>query len=153
MKKIATVALMALFVVSCKPTMDTKSQVGLKGNWTLTKVDHIGGEFVKVNSFNIADSKCFEGSQWKFVSNNNTGVISLNGGSDCPLFESAIKWTISPAGDFNFKFVDEGVKAKYVTTGYSLKVSNQTQDSFQLVDKIYSGGQSYNVIYQFQRNY
>ncbi len=152
MKKIMTIALMAVFVVSCKPTMDTKSQVGLKGNWTLTKVDHIGGDLVKINTFNIADSKCFVGSDWKFVSNNNTGVIALNQGGDCPVFESKIKWTISPTGDFNFKFIDEGVKAKHITTGYSLKVTNQTESSFQLVDKVYAGGKTYDVVYQFQRN-
>lgn len=152
MKKVLTIGLMALFVVSCKPTMDSKSQVGLKGNWTLTKVDHIGGDFVKVNSFDIADTKCFVGSQWKFVSNNNSGVITMNGGGDCPTFENNIKWTISPSGDFNFKFIDEGVKAKHVSTGYSMKVRNQSETSFQLVDKVYSGGQSYDITYQFSRN-
>ncbi|WP_430613697.1 lipocalin family protein [Flavobacterium sp. JP2137] len=152
MKKLIVLSAMALFMVSCKPTMDAKSQVGLKGNWTLTHVKHIGGEFVKVNSFNIADSKCFIGSQWKFVSNNNSGSLSLTSGADCPEFDSNFKWTISPSGEFSFKFVDQGEKAKHVTTGYALRVANQSESSFQLVDKIAVGGQTSDVIYQFQRN-
>lgn len=152
MKKIATLGLIAFFAISCKPTMDTKSQVGLKGNWTVTQVSHVGGEFVKIQAFNIGDAKCFEGSQWKFVSNNNSGVIALSGGGGCPVFENNIKWTVSPTGDFNFKFIDEGVKAKHVTSGYTLKVRNQSENAFQLVDKVYTGGQSYDVVYQFNRN-
>lgn len=152
MKKFIYLSAIALFVVSCKPTMDTKSQVGLKGSWTLTKVTHIGGEFVKVNSFNIADASCFEGSQWQFVSNNNTGSLALTKGGACPSFDSNFKWTIDPNGLFEFKFVDQGEKAKRVTVGYSLQVENQTSNSFDLVDKFYASGQSYDVTYHFVRN-
>lgn len=152
MKKLVLFGAMALAVASCKPTMDTKSQVGIKGNWTLTDVKHVGGEFVKVNSFNIADAQCFIGSQWKFVSNNNTGVVELTKGGDCPSFASDFKWTVTPNGNFEFKFVDEGVKAKNVTTGYSLRVKNQTATTFDLVDKFYASGQSYDVTYRFTKN-
>lgn len=151
MKKFIALGLISLAVVSCKPTMDSKSQVGIKGNWTLTKVSNLGGDLVKVNSFNIAESKCFIGSQWKFVSNNNSGTVALTQGGECPAFENSFKWTISPTGEFNFKFVDQGVKAKHVTTGYSLKVANQSESSFQLVDKIYTAGKSSDVIYQFEK--
>lgn len=143
---------LALSIVSCKPTMDTKSQVGLKGTWTLTKVDRIGGDLVKVNAFDIADADCFLGSQWKFVSNNNSGTIGLTQGGDCPYFESSFKWSITPNGAFEFKFVDQGEKAKRVTTGYSLQVRNLTQNSFNLVDKFYSAGKAYDVTYHFIRN-
>ncbi len=152
MKKVLLFGAMALAMASCKPTMDTKSQVGIKGNWTLTNIKHIGGEFVKVNSFNIADSQCFIGSQWKFVSNNNSGNVALTQGGNCPSFESSFKWTITPNGSFEFKFIDEGVKAKHITTGYSMQVRNQSANSFELVDKFYAGGQTYDVTYHFEKN-
>ena len=153
MRKFMYLGAVVLAMASCKPTMNTKSQVGLKGTWTLTNISHIGGEFVKVSSFNIADSKCFIGSQWKFVSNNNTGSVNLTSRSgDCPTFDSDFKWVVTPAGQFEFKFVDEGVKAKKVTTGYSLRVKNQSTDTFELVDKFYAGGQTYDVTYHFTRN-
>ncbi len=152
MRKLFYLFAIALFVASCKPTMDSRSQVGLKGSWTLTKVTHIGGEFVKVYSFNIADASCFQGSQWNFVSNNNTGSLELTQGGNCPSFESNFKWSITPSGLFEFKFVDQGEKAKQVTTGYSLEVANQTATSFQLLDKFYANGQAYDVTYHFVRN-
>lgn len=46
----------------------------------------------------------------------------------------------------------EEVKAKNVTTGYSLRVKNQTANTFELVDKFYAGGQSYDVTYRFTKN-
>lgn len=152
MKKLILVAFIGLSVVSCKPTMDGKSQVGLKGNWTMTKVSRIGGELTKISSFQIADSDCFKGSQWKFVSNNNSGTVALTQGGACPAFESNFKWTVSPEGTFGLKFVDQGEKAKKVTEGFHLQVRNQTANSFELVDKIYAGGGKFEVVYSFQRN-
>jgi len=137
---------------SCKPTMDAKSQYGLKGNWTLTEVSNIGGDFVKITSFDIADSKCFKNSQWKFVSNNNSGTVNLTGGGACPMYEGNFKWFITPSGEFEFKFVDQGEKAKNVTTGYKMKVKNQSASSFDLVNTFYVGGQGYDVTYHFQKN-
>jgi hypothetical protein len=43
----------------------------MKGNWVISSVSYPGSEYIKVNSFQIADSQCFEGSTWKLVSNNN----------------------------------------------------------------------------------
>lgn len=152
MKKLVLLSFVGLALASCKPTMDKQSQYGIKGDWTLTSVSHIGGEFVKVTSFNIADAHCFNGSQWKFVSNNNTGVVSLSGGNSCPMFESNFKWFVNPNGEFEFKFVDAGLKAKNVTTGYKMKVKNQTATSFDLIDNFYVDGQGYDVTYHFVKN-
>jgi hypothetical protein len=48
----------------------------MKGNWVISSVSYPGSEYIKVNSFQIADSQCFEGSTWKLVSNNK-GNMSL----------------------------------------------------------------------------
>lgn len=152
MKKLILLSFIGLSVVSCKPTMDGKSQVGLKGNWTMTNVSRIGDQMVKISSFQMADSDCFKGSQWKFVSNNNSGTFALTQGGACPIFESNFKWTISPDGTFGIKFVDQGEKAKKVTAGFHLKVRNQTATTFELVDHINSGTKTFEVVYTFLRN-
>jgi hypothetical protein len=59
--------------------LDKKSQVAIKGNWQIADVTYPGSEYFKVNSFNIADSKCFIGSTWNFISNNNKGSMALAG--------------------------------------------------------------------------
>ncbi len=130
--------------------LDRKTQVAFKGNWVLTKVSYPGSDYIKVNSFDIADSKCFIGSTWSFISNNNKGSMSLNS-PDCTSFSSPIVWSINEQGMFVLKVLDEGVKSKKVRSGYLLSVANVTENSFQLIDQINVGGQTKSVTYDFQR--
>ncbi len=145
MRKILGIGLLTLSFIACKPTNDVKSQIGLKGNWTLTNVSYPKG--YKVTSFHIADAKCFEGSEWKFVSNNNTGVLTLNHPGDCPEFSSNIVWTIGTDQSFNLKFVGNE-RAKHITAGYKLLIQNQMPNSFELVDD--SSGTK--IVYRFEKN-
>ncbi len=149
MKKFLFLCASVMVLVSCKSTIDNKSQVGIKGDWVITSVSYPGSDMIKVNSFNIADAKCFEGSLWKFVSNNNKGTMELTK-SGCPAFSSPIVWTITKTGDFTLK-ITEGDKAKKVTQGYFLKVRNQSENAFQLVDNVNVGGKNTEIIYQFNR--
>jgi hypothetical protein len=157
MKKGLVVLLMMIAFTSCKPQqnvtstkLDTKSEVAIKGNWTLSSVTYPGSEYIKVTSFDIADSKCFIGSTWKFISNNNKGEMALTS-SNCPAFSSPITWYINKEGKFVMKIINE-TKAKNVLDGYILSVANQTESSFQLIDQVNVGGKIVDVVYQFQRN-
>ncbi len=136
--------------VSNAPTtkLDKASQVGIKGEWQITNVSYPGSEYIKVNSFNIADSKCFIGSAWKFVSNNNKGTMTLN---SCSAFTSDITWYVNKEGQFVLKILDEGLKSKKVKTGFVLAVRNQTETSFELIDKISVGNNPTDVVYSFQK--
>lgn len=165
MKKIIFICMIATMLFACKsassttasteaPTLATKldksTQVALKGNWVLTNVSYPGSEYIKVNSFDLADSKCFIGSTWSFISNNNKGSMALTAPS-CTSFSSPIVWSINSQGMFILKILDAGVKAKKVRDGYLLKVAGVTDSSFQLIDNINVGGQVKDVTYQFQR--
>lgn len=156
MKKIILLFAIAIFTFACKTqspvgtSLDKKSEVAIKGNWTISAVNYPGSEYIKVTSFDIADSKCFVGSNWKFVSNNNKGTMALTKG-DCIAFESNITWYINKDGQFVMKLIDVGEKAKRVKEGVILSVANQTDSSFQLIDRINVGGKSVEVVYQFQK--
>ena len=157
MRKLAFFFLAAVMAVGCKskaPVVSTKidhsAQVGIKGNWKITNVTYAGSDYIKINSFDIAESKCFVGSTWSFISNNNKGNMVLNHGN-CPLFNSPIVWSVNKDGQFILKII-EGTKAKKVKEGYVLKVANQTEKSFQLIDKVNVGGQMKDVVYQFEKN-
>jgi hypothetical protein len=156
MKKIIFVSLVSLLIFSCKSTsatstkLDSKSQVDLKGNWTISSVTYPGSDVIKVTSFDLADSKCFVGSTWKLISNNNKGDFSLTS-SKCAAYSTPITWFINKEGEFVMKILDEA-KAKKVTTGYVLRVANTTDTSFQLIDKINVAGKMTDVVYQFNRN-
>ena len=156
MRKVILMFALAVVFGSCKSTsatntkVDSKSHTAIKGNWILNSVSYPSSDVIKVNSFGLADSKCFEGSTWKFVSNNDTGTMTLNA-ADCPQFSSPIKWFVNKDGQFVLKVLNAGEKAKKVRDGYILSVANQTTESFQLVDKINVGGKMTDVVYQFQK--
>ena len=158
MKNAMMFFVMLVMVVGCKTAstpvtstkLDKSSQVTIKGDWVITNVSYPGSNYIEVSSFNIADSKCFVGSTWNFISNNNKGNMSLTK-SGCPAFSSPIVWSINKEGMFVLKIVEAGVKSKTVTQGYLLKVANQTENSFQLIDNITVGGQKKEVTYQFEK--
>ena len=150
MKKLLSLCMLVVLFASCG-SLDQKSQVGLKGNWTISSVTYPGSDYIKVTSFDIADSKCFVGSAWSFISNNNKGNLSLTATTaGCPAFSSPIVWTVTKAGTFNLK-ITEGQKAKKVTEGYILTLKNQTESSFQLVDNVTVGGKNVEVVYSFSK--
>ncbi|KRD07424.1 hypothetical protein ASE21_18205 [Flavobacterium sp. Root901] len=163
MKKSIFICLIAAMFFACKSASSTAStdqtlskkldrptQVALKGNWVLTNVSYPGSDYIKVNSFDLADSKCFIGSTWSFISNNNKGTMALTS-PNCTGFSSPIVWSINNQGMFILKILDAGEKAKKVRDGYLLKVAGVTESSFQLIDNINVGGQVKDVTYQFQR--
>ena len=71
--------------------------------------------------------------------------------STCPSFSSPITWFVNREGQFVLKVLDAGVKAKRVRDGYVLTLANQSETSFQLIDKIDVGGKMTDVVYQFQK--
>lgn len=148
MKKFLFLALLFAGLASCS-SLDTKTQSGINGNWTITQVTYPASDVIKVTSFDVADAKCFEGSTWKFVSNNNKGEMNISK-AGCPAFSSPIVWSVTKEGSFTLKITD-GEKAKRVTQGYYLTLRNQTATSFQLVDNINVGGKATEVVYQFQK--
>lgn len=155
MKKVILIAVLSVFVLGCKSKsatntrLDSKTQVAMKGDWTITSVTYPGSDVFKVTSFDLADSKCFVGSSWKFISNNNKGSLVLNNAS-CTAYSTPITWFINKDGQFVLKVLDDS-KAKKIKDGYVLGVGNLTQNSFHLIDKIDIGGKSTEVVYQFQR--
>lgn len=146
----------SVLILSCKSKsatntrLDSKTQVGMKGNWTISSVTYPNSNVIKVTSFDLADSKCFVGSTWKFISNNNKGDLSLNSPS-CTAYSTPITWFINKEGQFVMKILDES-KAKRVKSGYVLRVANLTDNSFQLIDNIDVAGKATEVVYQFSRN-
>ena len=156
MKKLSFLSALTLMLFSCKSTsvtntkLDRTSQVAIKGNWVLSSVSYPGSEYIKVTSFQIADSKCFEGSSWKFISNNNKGNMAFEQ-ANCPAFSSAFTWFVNKEGEFVLKLLDAGEKAKKVKEGYVLRIANQSETSFQLIDKINVGGKLTDVVYQFEK--
>lgn len=157
MKRLLVLLVFIGIVVSCKPKqslvttgVDRKTQVALKGDWVINSVEYSGSDYFKVTSFEVADAKCFEGSEWHLVSNNDSGNMALKK-AGCPSYSSNIKWYVTDDKQFVLKLLTEGDKPRKVTSGYILIVSNITESSFDLTDKMDVGGSSGKVVYHFKR--
>lgn len=156
MKKLILTIFVTATLVSCKTQsvtntkLDNKIERNLKGNWSITSVSYPGQDLFKVNAFDIAETKCFVGSSWSFVSNNNKGKMALTN-TNCPTFASDITWFINQEGQFVMKILSEGIKSKKVRDGYVLRVANVTENSFQLIDKINVGAKPTDLVYQFTK--
>lgn len=72
-------------------------------------------------------------------------------GAGCTSFSSPIVWSINKDGMFVLKIVEAGVKSKTVQSGFLLKVANQTETSFELIDKIDVAGQQKDIVYHFKK--
>ncbi len=156
MKKGILLLLLSAFFLGCKPKhqpvgtkLDNNLSDNMKGAWRIASVSFPGSDYIKINSFLIADSQCFVGSQWNFIPNNNKGDMQLNK-SSCASFSSPITWYLNKDGKFVMKIINEN-KAKKVTEGFVLTLANQTAVSFQLIDKANVGGKMVDVVYQFEK--
>lgn len=156
MKKIILATLFSILIFSCKSNsatstkVDTRTESGIKGNWTISAVTYPGSDVIKATSFDLADSKCFVGSTWKFVANNNKGNFTINS-PKCTSYSTPITWFINKDGQFVMKILD-AAKAKTVKSGYVLNIANHTDTSFQLTENVNIAGKMIDVVYQFNKN-
>ncbi|MCL9806224.1 lipocalin family protein [Flavobacterium amniphilum] len=158
MKKLILLLSLMLSLFGCKvkdaattTTVDRRAQTALKGSWILTDVNYPGENVLKVNAFQIADTKCFEGSRWDFIPNNDSGKMELTQ-ANCLQFNSDIKWYVNKEQQFVLKMLNAGDKARKVREGYILMLRNQSLESFQLVDKVDIAGKMTEIVYQFKKN-
>jgi hypothetical protein len=157
MKKLVVLLVFTLVLFSCKTSsvtntqLDKNAQVQIKGTWRLNSVTFPRANTIAITSFDITDSKCFTGSTWNFIPNNNKGSMSLNA-VNCPAYSSAISWFINKNGEFVLKFLNAASRSDKVRQGFVLQLRNQTATSFQLVDTAVVEGQIINVVYEFYKN-
>lgn len=118
MKKTIYILTFAFLLISCSSSKTTSdgtvkpSKKMLKGTWTVTNIKFVGDKgLYKANLFDIADSACFNGSEWVFIPNNGSGKFTVNSSAHCEASVNRIHWSFYEPGDgsyqFQFKFVDE----------------------------------------------
>lgn len=159
MKNLLLAGIVGLFTITSCSTVKSGASAQnervqftqLKGDWEITSIDY--DKSFKVSPFDeYADVSCFIGSHWRFIPNNYTGSYTLNGGGSCPSVVQPIKIDMEN-GQFMFKKLVDGVKAKNVTAGYALDLMNQSTDQFSLQQNVPFDGTNVKVTYNFQRSY
>lgn len=158
MKKIFLAGIVCIFAItSCNSVKKAKTVqtqraefLQMKGDWEITSIDYDKSYKIKPFDEN-ADASCFIGSHWRFIPNNYTGAYTLNGSGNCPSINQPIKIDYTGSNQFQFKKLQDGVKAKNVLAGYSLDIVNQATDQFSLQQNVPFDGKNVQVTYNFQR--
>ncbi|UKT65581.1 hypothetical protein [Pedobacter mucosus] len=93
--------------------------------------------------------KCFEGSAWN-LTNSGNGSYTLPSTSACGAVMQTIFWSASPKEEtFQFKKIFEGDKAKNVTEGYRLILTELSSTQMVMKSPIEFGGKTANIILTF----
>lgn len=103
MKKVIYLLTFSLLVLSCAtPQAVRESKAVIKGEWVLNSITYSESGTYSIRLLNDESKDCFEGSTWRFIPNNNTGVYTI-GSAGCKV------------GDRHFNFEIQQIDA---STGY-----------------------------------
>ena len=159
MKRITLISLslITLFLVSCGGTKATKTSPKiLKGYWSASSITYSEeGDFV-VELFGDTSKECFEGSTWRFIPNNNTGIYTING-NDCPTgdrnFIFAIQEPNAGTGLYDFLLKPTNAKKKSETgnTGFRLQLTHLTENSMSWKQSLNLDGKPFSITINFTK--
>lgn len=92
MKKLVALTILSVLVLSCgTPKTVQESRKVLKGYWSLDNITYSEKGTFNVKLLNDTSKECFEGTTWRFIPNNHTGIYTVDN-PNCP------------SGDRNFIF-------------------------------------------------
>jgi len=147
---------LAATVLSCgTPKTVLESKKVIKGNWTLDNITYSEAGTFNVKLLNDTSKECFEGSTWKFISNNNEGSYIINNG-DCPTGERDFIFTIQEvnkeSGLFDFLLKPTDAKHKSADgTGFRLKLVRLSDSSMRWEQTVSLEGKPFTISMNFSK--
>ncbi|MCX7548504.1 lipocalin family protein [Xanthomarina sp. F1114] len=126
----------SICLLSCggsKTVRDSKKVI--KGDWTLNSINYSETGTYNITLFNDESKTCFEGSQWQFIPNNNTGLYTITN-LDCTMGERYFVFTIKEidetTGLYDFLLKPTNKKGKSETNqGFRLRLSALSDTNMQ----------------------
>lgn len=157
MKKIASLAIIAMLLTSCSLSKQEKTaRKTIDGTWTLTKVTYDTPGNFNSTLFDDTTASCFEGSQWFFRSNNSTGTYDIIN-ANCPTGVRNIRWSSSEIGkntgnfDFTLKFTDEKKNDIQKNTGYRMVLNHVDDNTMKITQTVSFEGAPFKINLNFSR--
>ncbi|MDX6745425.1 lipocalin family protein [Polaribacter sp. PL03] len=131
MKKIMLLMFVAtIFSCAASKSVRTKEKT-IKGNWVLNKITYSKTGDYNVTMFNDATKECLEGSSWKFVPNNNSGVYTVDG-ANCITGERDFIFVIQEidetSGYYDFLLKPKNNESNI---GFRVELSNLTESTMK----------------------
>lgn len=154
MKKLLVVVL-GLMLFSCASSKAVKeSKKSLNGKWILNNITYSEQSIFKIKLLNDASKECFEGSTWKFTSNNFKGNYTINK-SNCKTGDRYFIFSIVDAdtdGHQNFMLKPTDKKGRSETNyGIRFKIIELSDASMQLQHTVPVDGKPFKINMNFSK--
>ena len=157
MKKAITLLLFMGVIFSCNtPKTVIESRKVIKGNWTLDNVSYDRSGTFNIRLLQDTSMQCFEGSSWRFIPNNNTGIYTINNG-DCPTGDRYFIFDIQEMNpesglyDFLLKPTDEKKKSED-NKGFRLRLAQLSESSMRWEQTVSLEGAPFTITMQFSKS-
>ncbi len=156
MKRFLFLALIAATIISCgTPKTVQESKKVIKGNWTLDNISYDTSGTFNVTVFNDTSAECFEGSNWRFIPNNNTGNYNIED-PNCPTGERNFIFTIQEidptTGLYDFLLKPTNAKGKSDTdVGFRLRLAQLSENSMRWEQTVNLEGKPFTIIMNFSK--
>lgn len=154
MKKIL-IAILGLLLFSCASSKAVKeSKKSLDGEWILNNITYSETGIFKIKLLNDAPKDCFEGSTWKFTSNNFKGNYTIHNGS-CNPGDRYFMFSILDADadgyqNFMLKPTDEKRRSK-TNYGMRFKIIQLSDNAMQLQQTVPVDGNPFKINMNFSK--
>ena len=159
------ISVMALFsmmtIVSCSPSKNTAviaEHSNVKGNWILNSITYTGvpsGEKIKLTLLDEGNEACLTGSKWSLPMNGfGSYTIFNNDKNGCVSGERKINWsfrTENRAQIFQYKRLEDGVKAKQIADGYKFTIASIDNTSMVLQSQVAFENSVITINYNFTK--
>ncbi|QNJ98781.1 lipocalin family protein [Constantimarinum furrinae] len=156
MKKIIMLAVLAATVLACgTPKTVQESRKVIKGYWSLDNISYNRSGTFNVTLFNDTSKECFEGSSWRFIPNNNTGVYTVNN-SNCPSGDRNFIFDIQEVdpttGLYDFLLKPTNAKGKSEdNSGFRLRLTRLNESSMQWEQTVTLEGSPFKITMNFSK--
>jgi len=156
MKKIILLLVLASVVLSCAaPKTVQESKKVIKGYWLLDDISYSEAGTFNVTIFNDTSKECFEGSTWRFIPNNNSGLYIISNGN-CATGDRNFIFTIQEmdksTGLYDFLLKPTNPKGKSDTnTGFRLRLAQLSDSAMQWEQTVTLDGAPFKISMNFSK--
>lgn len=158
MKKILILVVLAAVTFSCgtpKTVIQAKKEV--KGYWSLDNISYSETGTFNVTVFNDTSKECFEGSTWRFIPNNNSGLYTINNG-DCPTGERNFIFSIQEmdqaTGLYDFLLkptMKLGKPDKDSSIGFRVRLAQLSENNMRWEQTVSLDGKPFTITMNFSK--
>ncbi len=157
MKKIILLLALVALILSCgTPKTVIQSKKVIKGDWTLDTINYSKDGTYNVMLLNDVAKECFEGSEWHFIPNNNTGNYTIVN-SDCSTGIRYFRFTIQEVNAdtgfyaFLLKPTDEKYKSDEYNRGFRMTLGHLSDSEMRWQQTLPVDGDPFTITMNFSK--